>query len=117
MKVSTTTTCHRQADDTSTGLCAGGLAVITPHTHKHKSMHAHTLLTGRQLKVPDSGFGFTLYGCRFTVCNDKLYYTPSPVIEMLTLFCVLCSEAVTLTTVYVLIKCRLLPSFFFFQIF
>lgn len=46
MKVSTTTTCHRQTDDTSTGLCAGDLAVITPHTHKHKSMHAHTLLTG-----------------------------------------------------------------------
>lgn len=47
-EVSTTTTCHRQTDDTSTGLLAGDLAVITPHTQKHTFMHTHTLLTVRQ---------------------------------------------------------------------
>ena len=39
-KVSTTA-CHRQTDDTSTGLHAGDLAVITPHTHTHTHTHTH----------------------------------------------------------------------------
>ena len=40
-KVSTTA-CHRQTDDTSTGLHAGDLAVITPHTYAHTHARAHT---------------------------------------------------------------------------
>lgn len=45
-KVSTTA-CHRQTDDTSTGLHAGDLAVITPHTHTHTNscMHTHCYQT------------------------------------------------------------------------
>lgn len=40
-KVSTTA-CHRQTDDTSTGLHAGDLAVITPHTHTRTCTYTHT---------------------------------------------------------------------------
>lgn len=51
-KVSTTP-CHRQTDDTSTGLRAEDPAVIITHTNTHIITHTHTytLLTNRVRKV------------------------------------------------------------------
>lgn len=55
-KVSTTP-CHRQTDDTSTGLRAEDPAVIITHANTHIIMrthtntHTHTLLTNRVRKV------------------------------------------------------------------